>query len=89
MLIVSNNLNNTAYTLKVRQQVERGDHHAFPYQVDNWAGLGKKVEITGRDGKKRLKIILEGSYDGKDGAFEWIIEGDRTVNHRLFKQHSR
>jgi hypothetical protein len=33
----------------------------------------------------RTKIDLSGSYSGKDGHFEWIIEADNvTVRHRLF-----
>jgi len=26
----------------------------------------------------------EGSYKGQDGCFEWIVENDKTINHRLF-----
>ncbi len=32
----------------------------------------------------RTKIELDGSYNGQQGHFEWIVEPNGTVNHRLF-----
>ncbi len=34
--------------------------------------------------KKETKIELDGSYDGQQGRFEWIVEPNGTVNHQLF-----
>jgi hypothetical protein len=31
-----------------------------------------------------VKIALEGSYKGEDGHFEWILEANNSVNHRIF-----
>ena len=87
----ANPLNGTKYTEKVRAQMRPGlksgrpDNHGFPLEVDNSARLGSRTTITGGDGIDRTRIELEGSYQGKDGVFEWIIEPDGGVNHRLFK----
>ena len=59
--------------------------HDFPDEVDNFAKHGTKTKIKGGDGKTRTKVELEGGYRNKDGKFEWIIEPDNTVNHRLFR----
>ncbi len=48
------------------------------------AGNGQKTTIIGGDKVPRTKITLEGPYKGKESHFEWIIEPDNTVNHRLF-----
>lgn len=58
--------------------------HGFPKIVDNYASFGQRRLITGRDGLTRTKITLDGGYKGRDGHFEWIIETDSSVNHRLF-----
>jgi RHS repeat-associated protein len=85
-----NPLEGTTYTGKVRAQMRqnpktgRPDNHGFPLQVDNSAGLGRQTTIKGGDGVTRAKIELDGSYNGKQGTFEWIIEPNGTVNHRLF-----
>lgn len=82
----NNPLKNTIYTDKVRGQMENISdwHHSFPNSVDGFSGLGKKSMIIGGDGVKRTKIELQGSYRGKDGHFEWIIEPNKNVNHRKF-----
>jgi RHS repeat-associated protein len=86
-----NPLEGTSYTDKVRAQMRpnlktgRPDNHGFPLEVDNSAGLGRQSKITGGDGVVRTKIELDGSYGSKNGVFEWIIEPDGAVNHRLFR----
>jgi hypothetical protein len=35
--------------------------------------------------KNEKKVEVEGNYRGKEGTFEWIIESDGFVNHRLFR----
>ena len=88
--IEKNPLEQTKYTGKVRKQMEpslktgRPDNHGFPKEVDNYASYGKQEIIKGGDGVERLKITLEGEYQGRQGTFEWIIEPDKSVNHRLF-----
>ena len=86
----SNPLYGTKYTKKVLFQMENSlktgkpDFHAFPRIVDNYAGLGKTELIKGKDGLARVKISLEGGYKRQDGCFEWILESDQSVNHRIF-----
>ena len=60
------------------------DYHGFPRIVDNYAGIGRTELITGKDNVKRLKVSLDGSYQKRDGVFEWIVENDKSINHRLF-----
>jgi len=85
-----NPLEGTTYTGKVRAQMRpnpktgRPDNHGFPLEVDNSAGLGRQTTIKGSDGLSRTKIELDGSFNGQQGTFEWIIEPNGTVNHRLF-----
>ena len=81
----NNPLNETKYTDKVKAQMQADKFHGFPNEVDNFAGLGKKTEITGGDGIKRTKIELEGEYLDRKGNFEWIIEPDGSINHRKFE----
>lgn len=86
----SNPLQGTKYTQKVLRQMQPNlktghpDFHGFPHIVDNYANLGRKELITGRDGITRIKVSLEGGYQGQEGCFEWIVESDKLVNHRLF-----
>ena len=84
----TNPLTGTRYTGKVRQQMRSGDNHAFPLEVDNFAADGTQSTITGGDRIVRTKIELRGAYRGKDGTFEWIIEPDKTINHRIFKPNA-
>jgi hypothetical protein len=56
--------------------------------VDNYAGFGRQELFKGGDGIERIKIVLGGEYRGIDGHFEWIIEPDKSVNHRLFNTNS-
>jgi RHS repeat-associated protein len=80
-----NPLSSTRYTGKVRQQIRTGDIHGFPLEVDNYAGFGTTSSVRGGDGIVRTKVELRGSWRGKDGTFEWLIEPDKTVNHRIFR----
>lgn len=83
-------LKGTKYSKKVLRQMQpnlktgKPDYHGFPKEVDNHAKFGRQETIVGRDGVKRTKVSVKGSYQGKEGDFEWIVEPDKTVNHRLF-----
>jgi hypothetical protein len=88
----NNPLNGTSYTKKVMQQAAKPnvnqwnpDYHGFPSSVDAFAGNGKITKIKGGDGIIRDKIELRGDWMGKSGTFEWIIEPNKLINHRLFK----
>ncbi|HYW08312.1 MAG TPA: RHS repeat-associated core domain-containing protein, partial [Longimicrobium sp.] len=61
------------------------DNHGFPLQVDNMARFGTTKAFKGGDGVERTLVEVRGHYQGKNGTFEWIIEPDRTVNHRYFR----
>lgn len=69
---------------KVQNQIGLGDYHSFPKEVDNFAGLGSKKTLVGGDGISRTKIELPGSYGSKQGHFEWIVEPNNEISHRLF-----
>jgi hypothetical protein len=79
-----NPLSQSQYTEKVLGQMKSDIYHGFSPYVDNFAGLGKRAEIVGGDGIKRLKVELPGGWAGKDGHFEWIIEPNQVINHRIF-----
>ncbi len=82
----SNPLENIKFTDKVKAQMKLGDYHSFPESVEGFGVNGKITKITGGDKIVRTKIEIPGSYKGKDGIFEYIIESDGvTCNHRLFK----
>ncbi|MGM0562950.1 MAG: RHS repeat domain-containing protein [Pseudomonadota bacterium] len=82
-----NPLDGTIYTPKVRRQMQGEDlDHNFPSLVDSQADAAKVKKITGGDGVERTKVELPGSVNGKRGNYRWIIEPDKTVNHRQFER---
>ncbi len=73
--------------ITVTRQMEGKDlDHNFPSLIDKQADAAKVKKITGGDGIERTKVELPGSVNGKDGNFSWIIEPDKTVNHRQFER---
>ena len=82
----TNPLENIKYTDKVKAQMKQGDYHSFPESVDAFGADGRVAQITGGDNVVRTKVEIPGSYQGKEGIFEYIIEPDGvTCNHRLFR----
>lgn len=82
---IENPLANIRYTDKVKSQAALGDYHGFPESVDGFGANGKVTWITGGDNIVRSKVEILGSYKGKNGIFEYILEPDGvTCNHRLF-----
>jgi hypothetical protein len=80
-----NPLANIRYTDKVKAQAILGDYHGFPESVDSFGANGKVTWFTGGDGIVRSKVEIPGSYQGKNGVFQYILENDGvTCNHRLF-----
>ncbi|MBT9830304.1 SH3 domain-containing protein [Clostridium baratii] len=80
-----NPLSNIKYTEKVKKQATQADYHGFPESVDGFGACGKITNITGGDGIVRKQIEIPGSYMGKEGVFQYIIEADGvSCNHRLF-----
>jgi hypothetical protein len=83
-----NPLENIKYTDKVKAQMKQGDYHSFSKSVDGFGADGRVTKITGGDKVVRTKVEIPGSYMGKEGVFEYIIEPDGvTCNHRLFKPY--
>lgn len=60
--------------------------HAFNDIIDNYAGDATKFSLTGGDGVERTLYQIEGSLNGKQSIFEWIVDPDPTkgVTHRRF-----
>lgn len=75
-----NPLENIEYTEKVSEQMKQNDYHSFPESVDAFGADGKATQIVGGDGITRTKIEISGSYKGKDGTFEYIIEPDGKLS---------
>jgi hypothetical protein len=62
--------------------------HAFPNLVDNFVGDARKFSIPTREPggaivRQSDLYQLEGSYRGKPGVFEWIVDQGQ-VTHRRF-----
>ena len=53
-------------------------YHAFPDIIDNYAGYATKNNIS-----NGVLYQLEGSFNGKMGRFEWIIQ-NQQITHRMF-----
>jgi len=86
----ANPLDGTTFTDKVKRQMNgRDTDHNFPTLVDKQADAASVKKITGGDGVERTKVELPGSINGKDGNFSWIIEPDKTINHRQFERHKK
>jgi len=83
---LANPLKGIKYTDKVLKQISNTDdlYHAFPSQIDDLARMSDVSKIKGADGVVRDLVKMPGSINGKSGTFQYIIEADRTVNHRLF-----
>ena len=81
----SNPLNGTQYTPKVLEQMRSGDYHSFPRLVDTFGQHGRTTQIIGGDGITRTKLEILGSINGRSGVFEYIVEPNGSVNHRLFR----
>jgi hypothetical protein len=74
--------------MKPNLKTGNNEYHGLPKIVDNYSKYGNVKKIIGRDGVHRTKITIKGSFRGKEGTFEWIIESDNSINHRIFK-HKR
>ncbi|WP_432408146.1 S8 family serine peptidase [Wukongibacter sp. M2B1] len=60
--------------------------HAFDDIIDNYASYADEFDLVGGDGISRKLYQVEGSLNGKEGIFEWIVDPDSTkgVTHRRF-----
>jgi hypothetical protein len=83
----TNPLENIEYNPKVVGQM--GDptdlYHAFPSTIDSFGSYGTVSKIVGQDGLVRTQVEINGSVNGVNGAYQYIIEPNGiNVNHRLF-----
>jgi hypothetical protein len=63
-------------------------HHAFPDVVDNFAGSAKQFQIPTRGPggtvvRHSELYQVEGSLNGRNGVFEWIVD-QGNMTHRRF-----
>lgn len=85
--IISNPISKSIRTGKANKL---DSYHAFPNVIDNYAGKAKKFDLKGADGKTRKLYQINGSLNGKDGIFEWILDGEKGVTtHRRFIENGK
>lgn len=72
--------------IKTGSALKKDPFHAFNSIIDNFARYAKKFDLKGKDGIVRELYQIEGSLNGINGIFEWIVDprADRGVTHRLF-----
>ncbi|MBQ3600182.1 MAG: pre-toxin TG domain-containing protein, partial [Lachnospiraceae bacterium] len=60
--------------------------HAFNDIIDNYASDATKFLLIGGDGVERILYQIEGSLNGKQGIFEWIVDPNpaKGITHRRF-----
>jgi hypothetical protein len=75
----------TQPTPKVQAQMGRPDYHGFPSLVDEAAKKTPSFAFRGNDGAIRAGVEAPGTFNGKPGTYQWIVEPNgKNVNHRLF-----
>ncbi len=77
----------TSYTDKVLGQMKNTDDamHSFPEIVRNFESSGRVEALIGGDGTEYSKLIIEGFYRGRKGAFTFMKDEFGVINHRLFE----
>ena len=58
-------------------------YHRWPDVIKNGASGATKFTIVGKDKVVRILYQIEGSLNGKDGRFEWILEQGQ-ITHQQF-----
>jgi hypothetical protein len=73
-------------SIKTGSALKLDPHHAFDNKIDNFVRYASKFSLQGNDGICRELYQLEGSLDGVNGVFEWILDPrpEKGVTHRLF-----
>lgn len=56
----------------------------FPRHIDSIATKNDVSKMTGGDGTVRTLVEMQGNVNGKPDVFQYIIEPNGTINHRLF-----
>ena len=78
-LKVQNPLLNIIYSPKVIKQMTQDIYHGFPKSVEGFGHYGTTKKIFGNDGIERTLIEIPGTYNGKEGIFEFIIENGSSL----------
>lgn len=83
--VASSFFDGAKFTPKVLDQMTNGDFHSFPSMVRNFEKDGIVSSFKGGDGNSYTKLMINGSYMGKEGAFVYIKDSLGEINHRLFE----
>ncbi|MDO4906507.1 MAG: hypothetical protein Q3970_01765, partial [Neisseria sp.] len=59
-------------------------HRAASFLSKRQLESGKIFTITGKDGVKRTLLQTEGSFNGKKGIYEYIVDKSNNVTHQRF-----
>ena len=62
-----------------------GEYHNFSMIIDNFGSSGRMIHKVGGDGAKYIYLTIEGSFTKTPGVFEYIIDTNNQVTHRLFR----
>lgn len=60
------------------------EYHDFHKIVDNFGRFAQRFDLIGNDKILRDLYQIEGSLNGKVGIFEWIVDYNVGITHRLF-----
>ena len=63
---------------RIGSALKTDPYHAFSKIVDNYAGYAAKSPIS-----NGTLYQLQGSFNGVNGRFEWVVQGQQVV-HRMF-----
>jgi hypothetical protein len=58
-------------------------HRVPSFVVDGIAEKGRMFSIKGGDGIWRNLTQMPGEVNGKNGVFDWLVDGDKLVYHRF------
>jgi len=74
----------TRYSDSVIMKMSRDKMHNFPHEVEAFESMGTKTLTKGGDGRMYERLEIRGSYQGRDGVFEFIKNNDNIITHRFF-----
>jgi hypothetical protein len=82
----------TYYGNKVLADMAKGpgEFHGFPQMVGDFESHGIRGTITGGDGIVRQTLLIQGSYQNRDGTwidgvFEFYKNSNGEIVHRFFR----
>jgi hypothetical protein len=60
-------------------------HRGATFMKDEVIENGTHFPLRGDDGVWRTKWTMPGNVDGKDGVWEYIVDGNGNLTHQFFK----